>query len=155
MGEAIEMSLRHLAPGDISAMASYLQSVPAVESPSLPRIRVEAPVEVAAGHGASRGKQIFEGACASCHAWNGSGTVLLEAALMGSRAINDPSATNVVQMILAGTGHVESGRPFMPGFGAAYSDSEIAALSNYVTERFGSAKSHLSVKDVQGLRSLN
>jgi mono/diheme cytochrome c family protein len=40
----------------------------------------------------------------------------------------------------------------MPAFGNAYSDTEIAALANYVTARFGSKPSHLTAQDVAHLR---
>ena len=36
----------------------------------------------------------------------------------------------------------------MPAFGAAYSDTEIAAVANYVTARFGAAPSHLTARDI-------
>jgi mono/diheme cytochrome c family protein len=41
----------------------------------------------------------------------------------------------------------------MPAFGAAYSDVEIAAVTNYVTGRFGSEQSKITAKDVAELRS--
>jgi mono/diheme cytochrome c family protein len=40
----------------------------------------------------------------------------------------------------------------MPAFGKAYSDTEIAAVANYVTGRFGSEQSNVSAKDVAQLR---
>ena len=40
----------------------------------------------------------------------------------------------------------------MPAFGGAYSDTEIAAVTNYVTARFGSKGSQLTAKDVAELR---
>ena len=40
----------------------------------------------------------------------------------------------------------------MPAFGAAFSDSEIAAVANYVTARFGAKGSAIGVKDVADLR---
>jgi mono/diheme cytochrome c family protein len=40
----------------------------------------------------------------------------------------------------------------MPAFGDAYSDTEIAALANYVTARFGSKASQLTAQDVAELR---
>jgi mono/diheme cytochrome c family protein len=40
----------------------------------------------------------------------------------------------------------------MPAFGGTYTDSEIAAVANYVTARFGSAPSKLTAKDVAELR---
>ncbi len=40
----------------------------------------------------------------------------------------------------------------MPAFGSIYSDTEIAAVANYVTARFGSEKSKVSDSDVAALR---
>jgi mono/diheme cytochrome c family protein len=40
----------------------------------------------------------------------------------------------------------------MPAFGNAYSDTEIAALANYVTGRFGRSASRITAQDVAGLR---
>jgi len=40
----------------------------------------------------------------------------------------------------------------MPAFGESYSDTEIAAVANYVTARFGSTPSALSAHDVADLR---
>jgi mono/diheme cytochrome c family protein len=41
----------------------------------------------------------------------------------------------------------------MPAFGSTHSDTEIAAVSNYVTARFGNVRSGITDKDVAGLRS--
>jgi mono/diheme cytochrome c family protein len=43
-------------------------------------------------------------------------------------------------------------RMAMPAFGDAYSDDEIAAAANYVTERFGAAGSRLTAENVASLR---
>jgi mono/diheme cytochrome c family protein len=40
----------------------------------------------------------------------------------------------------------------MPAFGDAYSDTEIAAVANYVTAGFGAEPSKLTEKDVAELR---
>lgn len=40
----------------------------------------------------------------------------------------------------------------MPAFGRAYSDIEIAAVTNYVTGRFGSAQSDVTTKGAAQLR---
>ncbi|MBB3773636.1 mono/diheme cytochrome c family protein [Angulomicrobium tetraedrale] len=42
----------------------------------------------------------------------------------------------------------------MPAFGKAYSDAEVAAVANYVTERFGSQTSTLTPHDVAKLRAM-
>ncbi len=86
----------------------------------------------------ARGEKIFAGACASCHDWTGVSPVTHYATLTNVRAVNDPSATNTAQTVVNGVDRqTAQGRIFMPAFGAAYSDDEIAAVSNYVTARFG------------------
>ena len=153
MREAIDLSLSKLTPSDIRAIAVYLQSVPAVRAPHL-----SAPAGPAPAYHAQipttqlDGKRIFEGACVSCHAWSGKGARVEEAQLTGKRSVNDPTAANVALMVLNGTGPQTAGRPYMPGFARAYSDAEIAAVANYVTERFGADRSRLAPKDVARLR---
>ena len=100
-----------------------------------------------------RGRRLFAGACASCHAWSGVSLITDYATLTGDRAVNDPSAINVAQTIIAGARRrTAAGDVMMPAFGKAYSDSEIAALANYVTGRFGAAASNITAKDVARLR---
>jgi mono/diheme cytochrome c family protein len=40
----------------------------------------------------------------------------------------------------------------MPAFGKSHSDTEIAAVANYVTARFGSKGSQITASDVADLR---
>jgi mono/diheme cytochrome c family protein len=40
----------------------------------------------------------------------------------------------------------------MPAFGHAYSDAEIASVSNYVTARFGAGPSQLTAATIAKLR---
>ena len=52
----------------------------------------------------------------------------------GARAVNDPTATNVAEIVISGTvRYTPEGILSMPAFGPAYSDAEIAAVANYVT----------------------
>jgi mono/diheme cytochrome c family protein len=74
------------------------------------------------------------------------------ATISGSRAVNDPTATNVAQIVISGTRRLTPGAMSMPAFGSTYTDTEIAVVANYVTGRFGSAASKLTAKDVVGLR---
>jgi mono/diheme cytochrome c family protein len=157
MGEAVDLGLSHLTPGDVSALIVYLRSVPPHASKALPTILAgpasATPKNADLDAGAASGKVIFEGACASCHGWEGRGNLTTYATLTGSRTVNDPSAINVAQVVLTGSRRTTPhGEAFMPAFGAAYSDAEIAAVANYVTARFGSAPSHLKAQDVARLR---
>jgi mono/diheme cytochrome c family protein len=156
MGEAVD-SLRYLTPGDLSALAAYVTSVPSVKTkdqrpvksspaPDDPKLGATAVID-------PRGKEIYEGACVSCHGWSGLSPLLDYADLTGARAVNDPTATNVVQIVLSGSTHDSvHGGLYMPDFGAAYSDTEVAAVANYITARFGSSPSHLTATNVADLR---
>ena len=58
-----------------------------------------------------------------------------------------------MQIVISGTTrHAPEGVISMPAFGSAYSDAEIAAVTNYVTVRFG-VQSDITAKDVAKLRS--
>jgi mono/diheme cytochrome c family protein len=155
MGEAVDESLSLLAPEDIRALASYLRSVPAMASSDLPATRAPqaSPLpKVVAGVADPHGKMLFEGACVSCHGWTGQSAISPFATLTGAWTVNDPGGTNVAQIVISGTRRSVPGAVSMPAFGAAYSDTEIAALTNYVTARFGTKSSAITAREVAELR---
>jgi mono/diheme cytochrome c family protein len=156
MGEAVDRSLSQMAPEDIRALVVYLRTVPPTASPDLPAA-LAPPAPAAHKQGVSapdpRGKMVFEGACVSCHGWTGESPISPFATLTGAWTVNDPDATNVVQIVLSGTRrHTPDDAVSMPAFGNAYSDDEIAAVANYVTARFGSKASQVTAHDVAELR---
>jgi mono/diheme cytochrome c family protein len=156
MGEAVDHSFSQLAPEDIRAMVVYLRSVPAIASADLPAT-LAPPAPASHKDGGStpdpRGKMVFQGACVSCHGWTGESAISPFATLTGAWAVNDPSATNVAQIVISGTRrHTPPDAVSMPAFGSAYSDVEIAAVANYVTARFGSKPSRITAQDVAELR---
>jgi len=158
MGEAVDRSLSHLTPADIQAIVAYLRTVPARSSPQAPSVRMSsAPSSYKQGVAADfdpMGRQVFEGACVSCHSWSGRSMLTPYATLTGARAVNDPSATNVAQIVISGMTRTSAeGQVSMPAFGAAYSDVEIAAVADYIIERFGGMVSRVQPEDVRLLRS--
>jgi mono/diheme cytochrome c family protein len=157
MSEAVDQSLTYLTQSDIEAMVNYLRSVPAIATPDLPAPNARpAPASHREGVAANfdlGGKAIFEGACASCHAWTGVSPLTPFATLTGARAVNDPSAINVAQVVLSGAERqIPGGQVFMPAFGSTYSDIEIANVANYVTARFGAKPSTITAEQVAKLR---
>jgi mono/diheme cytochrome c family protein len=156
MGEAVDESFSQLVPEDIKALVTYLRTVPAVGSPDLPATRAP-PASPShkeiAGTPDTHGKTLFEGACIGCHGWTGESLISPFATLTGAWAVNDPGATNVAQIVISGTKRRSPpGAVSMPAFGASYSDAEIAAVTNYVTARFGAKASAMTAKDVAELR---
>jgi mono/diheme cytochrome c family protein len=158
MGEAVDDSLGYLKGSDITALVTYLRTVPDVTTADLSDPRTNpAPVSYTAGVAGNanpRGQAVYEGACAGCHGWTGVSPVIPFATLTGTRAVNDPTANNVAQVIIRGAQrHAASAAVNMPEFGDAYSDSEIASVANYVTARFGNKGSDLTAENVAKLRA--
>jgi mono/diheme cytochrome c family protein len=158
MGEAIDASLNYLTPADIGAMVAYLRSVPTSSGSDLPAPKTSAapPLQASgdAEPGDARGRQVYEGSCAGCHGWTGVSPVLPFATLTGTRAINDPTGTNVAQVIIAGAQrHYAIAPNNMPAFGSTHSDAEIASVANYVTARFGAQRSDLTAESIAKLRA--
>ncbi len=157
MGEAIDASLSHLKPADIAAIVTYIRSVPGEASADLPEPK-QAPspgLQASdADQGNARGKQVYEGACAGCHGWTGISPVIPFATLTGTRSVNDPTATNVAQVIIAGgQRHYAIDSNNMPAFGSTYTDAEIAGVANYVTARYGAKGSDLTAESIAKLRA--
>ena len=155
MGEAVDRSLSRMDPADIRSLVTYLRSIPAVASSEPATIAPAAPASPKEGGEVADvlGQKVFEQACASCHNWTGVSLLSPVATISGSRAVNDPAATNVAQIVISGTQRLAPGAISMPAFGSTYTDVEIAAVANYVTGRFGSSASKLTAQDVADLRS--
>jgi mono/diheme cytochrome c family protein len=78
------------------------------------------------------------------------------ATLTGARAVNDPTALNVAQVVLSGAQRrTPVGRVLMPAFGHSYTDAEIASVANYVTARFGAKPSAITADRIAQLREAN
>ncbi len=160
MGEAVDQSLSYLRPSDLTAMVAYLRSVASVATPDLPERRVAVASDSASAsvgsHSEVSGKEVYASACAGCHGWTGVSPSVTAATLTGTRAVNDPTATNVAQVIIrGGERRAEPGPRNMPSFGDTYSDSEIASVANYVTARFGAKPADLTAEQVAKLRTLD
>ncbi len=81
MGEAVELSLSRLTKSDIGAVVTYLRSVPPVKG-GLPAPAGPAPAQPRLTTANNPvGQRVFEGNCASCHAWTGAGAAREEAQL--------------------------------------------------------------------------
>lgn len=163
MAEVVEASTSHLTPADQRAIALYLKALPAKAArhgesaeATPPPLAASSTYAPGTGEKPTLGRHIFEGACASCHGWNGAGLQGPAAALLGAQSVTDPKATNVVQVILHGQSlAVPGGHIFMPAFGQAYSDPEIAAVANYVIAHFGGRSPSVSPSDVAAARKIS
>ncbi|HEY4173204.1 MAG TPA: cytochrome c [Rhodopila sp.] len=146
MGEAVANSLQYLTSDDTRSLVQYLRhvepqtGVPGTEVDPKPGAMTASSTWAPGATDAQGelGRRLFEGVCASCHAWNGGGRETNYAALAGSQAVNDPEGVNLVRVLLSG-GELKTSRgtAYMPSFAGAYNDVELAAVSNYVIGHFG------------------
>jgi mono/diheme cytochrome c family protein len=160
MRQAIDLSLSQLAKTDIEAIVAYLRTIAprrADAAAALMSAGAFMKVSTAWSPGGEAsdgtGRRIFEGACASCHGWNGNGQQTARAGLAGSHAVNDPRGANLIRVILEGTStpdHIAA--TAMPSFAAAYTDAEIAAVANYAVFHFGGKQGQVTVRDVADAR---
>lgn len=145
MAEAVSYSLRYLTHDDVTALATYLKTIPPIH---------EAPPSVSGAVAEDElDHRIFEGACASCHRLDGAGRQTPYAALLGDQSVRDPQGTNVVQMVLGGGSiATRDGTLFMPAFAMGYTDAELAAVANYAIEHFGHVSGQVTPADIAKAR---
>jgi mono/diheme cytochrome c family protein len=147
MAEAVSYSLRYMTSADIHAMVVYLRDIPA---------RDDGPLAVQPSSSVAidpRGQQIFVEACAGCHLPSGKGRQSPWAALAGSHSTGDISGGNIVQVLTHGT-QIETadGLMFMHAFDRAYTDPELAAVSNFTIGRFGGRTGQVTPKQIRDTR---
>ena len=71
------------------------------------------------------------------------------ATITGARTVSDPAATNAPQIVISGTRRTgPQGAVSMPEFASIFSDTEIAAVVNYVTSRFRGAGSSVNRRTI-------
>lgn len=167
MAEAIEFSLQYLPESDLNAIATYLQTVPAIGDDTLKASRTSwgKPGE---GYNALRGasplaqagdpgQALFMGNCATCHGANGQGSGKgfgAYPALFNHSTTGAADAKNVVSVVL---GSVErrmvEGEVLMPSFAEDLNDQQVAQVTNYVVSHFGNpAAATVDAKQVATLR---
>ncbi len=161
MAQAVHLSFQNLTPSDVTAIVTYVKTIPPVSTPDLPAPKLEPasanPSDHAAAESNERGHLMFASVCAGCHSWTGTGSYVPYTTLTGTRAVNDPSATNVALAILRGASTLpgSSDIAVMPAFASAWSDEEIADVSNYVIARFGAKPSSITAEEVRKLREMH
>ena len=114
---------------DVRAIATYVASLVAA--------RDQAPRRVSERVGTLEGEQIFAGACAVCHEAS-SGTLSNAPIALGlTTSLNAPDPGNVIHIIMEGVAP-EPGEKgtLMPGFAAELTDSQVAALVDYLRASF-------------------
>jgi mono/diheme cytochrome c family protein len=149
MAEAVEHSLQYLTSEDIGALVAYLRTVAAQADSHEVNTAAPGGSSSATASGNELGRHVFEGACVNCHEYNGDGRQTVYASLTGSRSVADPDGANMTQIMLNGAKYrIKDQNIFMPPFGAAYSNAELAAVANYAIAHFGGKMGRVTPEDI-------
>ena len=143
--QPVANNLGTVAEQDVKAIAAYIG---AMLGPATAKRRQAAGAPTAQAtprpsvgntksEGGADGAVIYAGACALCHEPTGQAFSAHGIALTASKVVAMPDARNLSRVILEGIDPPNaSPAALMPGFGAALTDSQIAALMAYLRRSF-------------------
>jgi mono/diheme cytochrome c family protein len=136
MAEEISLSSSQMADADLTAIATFLKSLPGqTGSPPAP-LSASDPAMVAGG-------AIFADECSACHGADGKGVPYLFPSLGGSPNVRSTDPASLIRVLLEGARSVgtagEPTSPGMPSFAWKLTDSEAAAVLTYVRNSWGAS----------------
>ncbi len=172
MGEVVHFSTGNMTDSDLTAMAVYLKTVPALqtEGQSVPVTLPEAErTQAVHKFGAIReelgaaliktdfasGEELYLTQCAACHGVQGEGqAAAYYPTLAGNGDLRRDNPANLVNVIAQGVSHATLYRaPLMPGFAKDLDNAQIAEVANYTRINFGGLEqSDLTEADIAALR---
>lgn len=149
MAEVVFHGTQRLPEAELRAMASYLRGLPVRTSPP--------PAFAAADSGVlAAGERLYGQHCADCHGKQGEGQAGAYPPLAGNRVVSMDDPTNALQAIVGGGfAPATPGHPFpygMPPFRTLLNDTEIAAVTSFMQQRWGNAANPVKPMDVQRVR---
>jgi mono/diheme cytochrome c family protein len=149
MAEAVRLSTSQMTDGDVSAIATYLKSLPGVEDDVKP-LAQDNPAMAAGG-------AIYRDQCSACHALDGRGVAKLFPSIADSSMVRSTDPTTAIRIVLRGARSVatdsEPTAPGMPSYGQQLDDSQVAAVLTYMRNMWGAAAPAVAAKDVTRIRS--
>ncbi len=144
MQEIVAYSTSRLSADDRAALVAYLLAGATPKAPVATTPTGAAPTTTG-GLGAA----LYSGTCAGCHPLSGASSLSSFADLRGARTVRDPQGTNLLQLLGKGSAHGAGGAASMPGFGRSYTDTERAALANFVLAAWGGIAPALTPNDAR------
>ncbi|MNF73974.1 Alcohol dehydrogenase cytochrome c subunit precursor [compost metagenome] len=155
MADVIHHSTQHFSDADLTAIASYLKSLPPGEN-DLPMPAVAlTPAAPPADLFSSRGGLGYTQFCSDCHRTDGAGVPGMFPPLAGNPSIASRDPTSLLHITLTGWETAQTAthsRTYtMPGF-ARLSDREIAEILSFVRSRWGNDSSAVTPEQVKKLR---
>ena len=155
MVDVIHHSTQHFTDADLTAIASYLKSLPAGKD-ELPMLAVaNAPALAPDTLFSTRGGLGYTQFCADCHRPDGGGVKGIFPPLNGNPSILSPNPTSLLHITLTGWQTAQTAdhpRVYtMPGF-ARLSDAEIAEILSFVRSSWGNDAAAIKPAQVAKMR---
>lgn len=148
MGEVVTLSTAFTTDSDLSAIATYLKSLPG---------RTDAPPALAANDPAmTAGSAIYRDQCSACHGLDGKGIAELFPSIADSSMVKSGDPTTSIRIVLRGARSVGTAAqptaPGMPSYGKQLDDDEVAAVLTYMRNTWGGAAAAVTSGQVSDVR---
>ena len=157
MSDVVVHSMQYLSQDDLTAIARYLKSLPAVDPKDQPH-QYDKQVAQALwkGDDSQRGASVYIDNCAACHRTDGHGYTRVFPALAGNPVLQTADATSLINIVLNGgtlpATHSAPSTFTMPAFAWRLSDQEVADVVSFIRGSWGNQGGPVKASDVADLR---
>ena len=157
MSDVVVHSMQYMSEDDLTAIARYLKSLPAVDPKDQPH-QYDKQVADALWKGdeSKPGASVYIDNCAACHRTDGHGYTRVFPALAGNPVLQTADATSLINIVLNGgtlpATHTAPSTFTMPAFAWRLSDQEVADVVSFVRGSWGNKGEPVKASDVANLR---
>ena len=157
MSDVIVHSMQYMSEADLTAIARYLKSLPAVDAADMPHQYDPAVADALwNGDDSKRGAAVYIDNCAACHRTDGHGYTRVFPALAGNPVLLSDDPTSLIHIVLKGgtlpATHTAPSTFTMPAFDWRLSDQEVADVVNFIRTSWGNRGADVNASDVKGMR---
>ena len=157
MSDVIVHSMQYMSEADLTAIARYLKSLPAVDATDTPHQYDPAVADALwNGDDSKRGAAVYIDNCAACHRTDGHGYTRVFPALAGNPVLQSADPTSLIHIVLKGgtlpATHTAPSTFTMPAFDWRLSDQEVADVVNFIRTSWGNKAGEVKAGDVKVLR---
>jgi len=160
MSDVVVHSMQYMSQDDLTAIARYLKSLPAVDPKDQPH-QYDKQVAQALwkGDDSKPGASVYIDNCAACHRTDGHGYTRVFPALAGNPVLQTADATSLINIVLNGgtlpATHTAPSTFTMPAFAWRLSDQEVADVVSFIRGSWGNKGTPVNASDVADLRKSN
>ncbi|KIQ13382.1 alcohol dehydrogenase [Pseudomonas simiae] len=157
MSDVVVHSMQYMSEKDLTAIARYLKSLPAVDPKDSPHTYDKQVAEALwKGDDSQRGASVYIDNCAACHRTDGHGYTRVFPALAGNPVLQTADATSLINIVLNGgtlpATHTAPSTFTMPAFAWRLSDQEVADVVSFVRGSWGNTGGAISAAQVADIR---